>query len=67
MLIKKDVKNNKNSVYKCDRCKRECGRYKKVSIGIDPFCSGWKKKYDLCTHCYKLMCKRIESFSNNQN
>lgn len=67
MLIKKDLRTNKNSVYKCDRCKKECGKSEKVSIGVDFYCEGWRKKYDLCLHCYKLMRRGIESFSSNKN
>lgn len=67
MIITVDKFNKENSVYECDRCKKRCNRNEKVSIGIDLHCTGWKKKYDLCTHCYKLMCRGIELFSKKQN
>lgn len=67
MIISVNKTDKDKSVYECDRCKKKCNRNEKISLGIDPFCTGWRKKWDLCTHCYKLLRKGIESFSSNKD
>lgn len=65
MLVKKDLMDKDKSIYECDRCKKVCKRNEKMSIGIDPFCTGWKKKWDLCTKCYKSLVRGVENGRSN--
>lgn len=65
MLIKINRFDKNKSVYECDRCKKVCKQNEKISIGIDLFCTGWKKKWDLCTHCYKSLCRGIQKGVNH--
>ena len=59
MLIKKDLKDKRKSIYECDRCKKRTTRDNNVQICIKENQVA-KKKWDLCTRCFQALRKGIE-------
>lgn len=61
MIIKKDVNNKDNTIYRCDKCKRETTRKDNYGIFIKEAENKQpKKKWDLCEKCYKSLEKGVE-------
>lgn len=60
MLISKDIKDKKQSVFKCDRCKAQLTNETKVAIYTAPPRCAPKKKYDYCFKCYRAMVRGTE-------
>ena len=60
MIIKKDLKNKNNTIYKCDRCKRKITRENNYKVFIKTNTDKQPvKKWDLCDRCYKSLEKGI--------
>lgn len=60
MLSEINYQNKERSIYKCDRCKKRIGQLKYLISVKSPLDKCSKKKWDLCTNCYKSLCKGIE-------
>ena len=69
MLKTKDNKSRNNSIYVCDRCKKElCVSNDKIfSVYIKTPHSLIKKKWDLCELDYKRLCKGIANGVGGKN
>ena len=59
MLLKVNVKNKNETIYRCDKCKRTGKRkyfvtiFAKIRTENDCKEAKIKKKFDLCKSCYK--------------
>ena len=60
MLVYKDLLNKEQSIYKCDRCKKEVFGKNKASLLVSILGSSPKKKWDLCSTCYGALCRGIK-------
>ena len=60
MLVSVNRLDNKQSVYMCDRCKKELNWETKVAIYIGLPSRQPKKKYDLCKRCYLSFVRGVE-------
>ena len=61
MLIKKNFRNKKNSIYECDRCKRKinyCTRFQLYVAGKGT--SIGRKYVDLCERCMNALDRGIK-------
>ena len=69
MLKTKDNKSRKNSIYICDRCKKELhmSNEKVFSVYIKTPTTNMKKKWDLCELDYKRLCKGIANWTGGKN
>ncbi len=63
MIIQKDLTDKNKSIYKCDMCKKQtklADIYKISKKSIND--KGNNKIYDLCSKCYRLVVRSIESY-----
>ena len=65
MLRKIDYKNNKNSIYLCDRCKQRIKANERYVINVHiTKLNIRKKKYDFCEKCYKSLERGVGNARN---
>lgn len=60
MLVNQNKFDKKQSIYKCDRCKKQLNWENKVAIYTAPPRCSPKKKYDFCLKCYRLLIRGVE-------
>lgn len=60
MLVKKNYSDQRESVYKCDRCKANLKYNAKASVYIGLPRRSAKIKWHLCKRCYMALCRGIE-------
>lgn len=60
MLVSVNRLDNKQSVYKCDRCRTQLSVETKIAIYIGLPSRQPKKKYDLCKRCYMSFVRGVE-------
>lgn len=59
MLIKKDLKDKRRSIYECDRCKRRTMTENNIQIYTRENTS-IIKQWDLCERCFSSLKRGIE-------
>ena len=62
MLITLNKSDKSNSKYKCDMCKVLISPINRVVVNIAKGYENPKKKWDLCTKCFKKVEKAIEKY-----
>ena len=60
MLVRVNRLDREQSVYNCDRCKKQLNWETKIAIYIGLPSRQPKKKYDLCRRCYKSFVRGVE-------
>lgn len=66
MIAYRDYKATHNNKYICDRCKTELTGDERVIIYIDHKKNsiGFRKEWDFCATCYRLLKKGVERRTN---
>lgn len=60
MLISENKFDKRESKYECDRCKKELSIDTRISIYSKVAYENPKKRWDLCSRCYKSLERGIE-------
>ena len=56
MLIEKNIKNSKDSIYECDRCKTRLNFYTRYQLSVAKKGTNVRTKYaDLCGRCMRAL------------
>lgn len=68
MLIKKNIKNKKESIYECDRCKAKLNYCTRYQLYVAEKGTSMGKKYaDLCERCMNALNRGMKKESKGVN
>lgn len=59
MFIKTNGKEHLKGIYNCDRCQSELTSINRYGIFVAVGAAASRKKWDLCSSCYRKLCKGI--------
>lgn len=62
MLISTNRFDKSNSKYECDMCKKKMSSADRIAVSIAHNYENAKKKWDLCSNCFKKVERAIEKW-----